>query len=336
MATTKNATIRYHALDRCFSNFGREYKIDDLLEACNDALQDFDPGCNGIKRRQLFDDIRFMKSEQGYNAPIERYFVEKQPYYRYEDKNFSINNQPLNESESNQLKETLMFLHRFKGMPQFDWIDDMIVRLENTLKIDNNRKSIIGFEQNQEFTGLKYLTELFNAIFYKKPLKVKYKSFKKPKPEWLVIHPYYLKQYNSRWFLFGLNNDLKRISNLALDRIIETKGAQLKYIENEEIDFDEFFYDVVGVSVNEDAQPVKVVLQISNSLWPYIESKPLHGSQSILKKTNDYVEIKLNVQINYELTTLLFSHGESIKVIEPQVLIDEIKNKAERLIKRYK
>lgn len=335
MPTNKNAIIRYQALDRCFSNFGREYKFEDLLNACNEALYEYDPSCEGIKRRQLFDDIKFMKSEQGYSARIETYYADKKPYYRYEDRKFSINNQPLNESETNQLKETLMFLHRFKGMPQFDWIDDMIVRLENTLKIDGNRKSIIGFEQNQDFTGLKYLTELFNAIFYKKPLKVKYKSYKKPKPEWIIIHPYYLKQYNSRWFLFGMNDSLKIISNMALDRVLEIKSHNGKYIENEEIDFEEYFYDVVGVSVSDKAKTEKIVLQISNDLWPYIESKPLHGSQTILKKEKDFVEVKLNVQTNYELTTLIFSYGEKVKVIEPQTLADEIKKKAQQLLKNY-
>ena len=36
-----------------------------------------------------------------------------------------------------------------------------------------------------------------------------------------IIHPYYLKQFNNRWFLFGLNDQYKTISNLALDRIID-------------------------------------------------------------------------------------------------------------------
>ena len=38
MATNKHAQIRYLALDRCFSNFGRNYNYDDLIEACNEAI----------------------------------------------------------------------------------------------------------------------------------------------------------------------------------------------------------------------------------------------------------------------------------------------------------
>jgi hypothetical protein len=42
MSITKNAIIRYHALDKCFSNFGRKFSNEDLLQACNEALYNYD------------------------------------------------------------------------------------------------------------------------------------------------------------------------------------------------------------------------------------------------------------------------------------------------------
>ena len=38
MATNKHAQIRYHALDRCFNNFGRNFFITDLINACNETM----------------------------------------------------------------------------------------------------------------------------------------------------------------------------------------------------------------------------------------------------------------------------------------------------------
>ena len=57
MATNKHATIRYHALDQCFSNSGRRYYIDDLIEACNSALLEYTGLSDGIKRRQVYEEI---------------------------------------------------------------------------------------------------------------------------------------------------------------------------------------------------------------------------------------------------------------------------------------
>jgi len=90
MAVNKNALLRYNALDRCFSSFQRRYYFEDLIIAVNEALWNFDPEIEGIKTRQLRDDIRFMRSEEGYGAPIESIRDGKRAYYRYEDKDFSI------------------------------------------------------------------------------------------------------------------------------------------------------------------------------------------------------------------------------------------------------
>ena len=103
MATNKNAVLRYNTLDKCFSNFGRKYYFDDLVDEVNNALLDFDPESAGIKTRQLRDDIRFMKSEAGYAAPIVAYPDGKKAFYRYDDKNYSINKKPLNQTEAEQI-----------------------------------------------------------------------------------------------------------------------------------------------------------------------------------------------------------------------------------------
>ena len=97
MATNKHATIRYHALDRCFANTGRRYYIEDLIEACNVALCDYTGIDDGVKRRQIFEDINFMESEQGWSIPLERCKDGKRVFYRYEDSTFSIKNQAIND-----------------------------------------------------------------------------------------------------------------------------------------------------------------------------------------------------------------------------------------------
>jgi hypothetical protein len=97
MATNKNALIRYKVLDNCFRNLGKRYFIGDLIEACKKVLTEIDPETNGISRRQIFEDIAFMESKEGWVIELTRYREGKKVYYRYTDINFSINNMPLNE-----------------------------------------------------------------------------------------------------------------------------------------------------------------------------------------------------------------------------------------------
>ena len=205
MATNRHAQIRYNTLDKCFRNPGRNYTIEDLLEVCNGAIFEFDPNSKGIKRRQLFDDIRYMESSQGWSVELDENFEiwKEGALYRYEDVDFSITNQPLNESDANQLKTAIFALARMEN----SWADELSVRLREKFKMKEDPRKIIEFEENEFLKGKDYITELYNAILYKKVLKISYQSFKSTEPQLFELHPYYLRQYNNRWFLFG--QDLK-------------------------------------------------------------------------------------------------------------------------------
>jgi predicted DNA-binding transcriptional regulator YafY len=335
MATNKHAIIRYHALDQCFSNTGRKYTIDDLIEASNNALCEYTEMTEGVNKRQVYYDINFMESEQGWSVPLERIRDGRRIYYRYSDRNFTIKNKGINESEANQLKETLLIFNRFKGLPQFEWIEEMLLRIDSAFNLKGGNETTVSFEQNPYLKGLEYFTQIFNAIQYRQVLKIKYQSYKQTEPVNLILHPYFLKQYNNRWFLFGLNDSYQSISNLALDRIIKVKEINRNYIENDLVDFEEYFEDVVGVTVYNNKKPVKVLLEINKERWPYIESKPLHGSQKIKAKNEDKTIIELELQLNYELESMIFSYGEDVKVISPDELRMNIINKATTLLKKY-
>lgn len=335
MATNKHATIRFQALDKCFRNSGKRYYMEDLIEACNYAIYEYTGSETGIKRRQIFEDIKFMESPQGWNVPLEHYRDGHKVYYRYSDLSFSINNQPLNATEQSQLKEALLTLSRFKGMPQFEWVDELSARLDSSLGLNSNTSKVIEFDENTYLKGKEYLAVLYTAIINKQVLNIAYKSFKSTKDEIMELHPYYLKQYNSRWFLFGYNEGYDSISNLALDRVISFTTIHKKYHENKTVNFEEYFEDVVGVTVSNRTEVNKVLLEIDASLWPYIESKPIHGSQRIISKKSGKVIIELAVQINYELVTTLLAFGEGVKVMQPDSLKEEMVTKAKAIIKKY-
>lgn len=336
MATNKHATIRYHALDKCFSNHGRKFFMEDLIDACNEAIYEFSGIEDGVKRRQVFDDITFMESEQGWSIPLERIKDGRKVFYRYSDSFFSIGNKGINPSEAEQLKETLSILSRFKGIPQFEWIKEIQIRLEDTFKLKGSAISIVGFEQNPYLKGLNHFTDLFNSIQNQQVLIIEYQGFRQKEPAKIGFHPWYLKQYNNRWFLFGFNNDYKALSNLAIDRIISIAYSNESYVQNEGIDFEEYFEDVVGVSTNPVGSTEKVLIKVSANVWPYIESKPIHGSQKIKNKTDDSIEIALDLHVNHELIALLFSYMDAVEILEPIELRVKFKTISESIFKKYK
>ena len=335
MAITKNAVIRYQALDRCFRNPGRRFYINELLEICNEAIIELDPNSSGIKKRQLYDDITFMESSQGWGIPLERIKDGRKTYFRYTDLSFSINNQPINDLEAEQLKSAMMVLRRFKGMPQFEWINELLPKLDDTFKLSNHSDNIISFDRNEFLKGTEHLTPLFNAILYKQTLQITYQSFKSTTEQEIVFHAYHLKNYNNRWFLFGKNSNYGNLTNLALDRIKDIKNSEKVYLENGTLDFEEYFEDIIGVSKLGEQKPMKLELQATNKLAPYIKTKPLHGSQKTISESESGYNFSIEVIPNYELEQLLLSYGEAIKIIGPPDFKQKMKGRVIELLANF-
>lgn len=333
--------IRYHALDKCFSNFARRYYIEDLIAACNDALYNFtgdnkynDPLNPGISRRQILVDIDFMESQEGWSAMIERIKDGRRVYYRYEKTGFTIDNRPITDEELAQLRETTLTLSRFKGLPQFEWIDAMITNLEDKFHLKGAEHSVIGLDNNEFVAGIEHISTLFNAIINKTPLRIIYNTFHKGSFTW-IIHPYYLKQYNNRWYLIGLNdNEYKNITHIGLDRIQSIEQIHTPFIENTFIEnFDEYFEDIVGVSFPAERTIEHIVLRFSQHRFPYIVAKPIHGSQKIVSTEKRIASI--DVIPNRELESIILSFGEDVEVIGPQSFRKTIATKIKKIHEFY-
>ena len=335
MATNKNASIRYRALDKCFRDYRHRYYIEDLIDKCEEELELFNFTAN-VSRRQIFDDIRFMESEAGWSIPLDRIKDGKRTYYRYYEKDFTINEQPLTDEEAQQLKTVIIMLERFRGLPSNEWVDEVVSNLEWRFNLKGNSENIISFEQNQNLKGLDKLNIILDAASNHQPLSIVYKNYKEQGiEENITLHPYYVKQYNGRWFLFGLNQERNQISNLALDRIISINIAEeIKFIPNTMVDFEQYFVDIIGVTVpKDDVLKERIILQFSKNRFPYVISKPIHHSQEIISE--EECKISIDVRPNHELITLLLSFGPDMEILSPETLRCTISTKIKNNLKKY-
>ena len=334
MPTNKNALIRYQTLNTCFSNPGRNYFIEDLLEECNKAIVAQKPSAIGIQKRQLFEDIKFMESSLGWNIPLERCKSGKRIFYRYSDPKFSINNFPVSVSELDKIKATIRVLQRIKGIPKFHWIQELYLKLDETFFEQLDGTKCIDFESNEYLKGIDALGYLFQAILKKQVLKVSYQTFKQSKAQVCILHPYYLKQYNNRWFLLGKNPDFETFTNLALDRIVSFEEVDLPFL-NTKINFELYFDDIIGVTVPVEAELTKIILHANPSLAPYIQTKPIHASQKRLSLSEEGLLFSIEVFPNYELEENILSFGEELEVLEPKSLRDKLQNRVFKMIQKY-
>jgi predicted DNA-binding transcriptional regulator YafY len=265
--------------------------------------------------------------------------------YKYPLEKFSIRNLTISPVEAMHLYSVLEMLSRLKGLPQHKGLEEAISSLQKIHNVE--LKQIVEFENsnsdkiNNNFSI--FYGPLYDAIISNKVIRVKWFSFKDGEKR-AVVHPYLLKQYNQRWYLIGYserNNiyiepgkPLKKILNIALDRMIPfTEKEPIQYAEDKYIEYgvDNFYRNLVGVSFTENG-PQKIKLKVTNDLKPYVESKPLHNTQTPIMEDNTFT---ITVHINYELRSLIRSHGVGLEVLEPQSLREEMKRDFETLVEMY-
>jgi predicted DNA-binding transcriptional regulator YafY len=334
MPTNKNALLRYQILDRCFSDFTRKYEIDDLVDKVNDAL--YDLYGTEVSIRQIRDDIKYMRDRVTYDAPIKAYQYDgKKCYYRYEDRDFSIFNNALSVEEVSKLRSTIEMLARFRDGSKNAWLEEVISNLEYRFGVKGSGENVVSFEQNEQLRGLEFLGELIESAIHHQPLRILYRSYYGIEHN-TIVHPYHIKQFNNRWFLLGLEetDNGNRLTNKALDRIVKFSRANVSFIPNTEVDFREYFKDIVGVTVpKEHPMAEKVVLKFDAARFPYIVSKPIHPSQEVISEED--CTLQISVRPNKELESRIFSYGPQVEVLEPEWLRQQIEEKIEETLKKY-
>lgn len=334
MSQNKNALIRYKTIDKCLQNQYRTWTLEDLMEACSDALFEFEGKENSVSKRTTQSDIQLMRSDKlGYNAPI---VVYDKKFYKYEDEDFTITDIPLTETDINVLTETVSMLKQFKDFSLFSDVSDILQRLEDKIYAEKTHTNpVIYLDKNENLKGLHFLDVLYQAIIKKVVVVLTYKSFKSREEQVFNFYPFVLKEYNNRWFLVGKKKENLPVVNLALDRIVTIDfNFELPYLE-ENFDGETYYKDVIGVTVNEGNRKEKIVLCIDPQNAPYVLTKPFHSSQQVKNREDGCIIVTLELKINQELERMLLGFGDSLEVLLPQKLRNKIKEKLTKALKNY-
>ena len=318
MPANKNALIRYKTIDNCLRNPYRLWTLEDLVDACSDALYEMEGITKGVSVRTVQGDIQVMRSDKlGYNAPIEVY---DHKYYRYADRDYSIFNMPMSKGDVELLQEAVDMLRQLEDFDQFNEMSDVVSRLQEKLSITHQgNKPIVNFDNVPDLKGLKLLSPLYHHIAMRQTLRIQYQSFTARKPQEFILFPHLLKEFRNRWFLFGSRAKDMVLYNLALDRIVSVEPVDdVPYCDNPNFDPEHFFDDVIGVSKNINNKPMAITFWANREQSQYIITKPLHTSQKLLARNGDgSCTFQIEVVQNIELFSVLMSYGPGLRVLSP-------------------
>ena len=188
---------------------------------------------------------------------------------------------------------------------------------------------------NNLLKGLEFLGELIDCTINHQPIDLQYRTYAGNETK-SIVHPYHLKQFNNRWFLIGLQEGTNEnyITNKALDRIVKFSRANVPFIPNNNIDFNEYFKDVLGVTIpSPEVKIENIILKFDEDRFPYVVTKPIHHSQIVLSKDDRTVQI--SVRPNPELEAHILFYGDQVEVIKPQWLRERIIEKIKNNLNKY-
>lgn len=335
MPHNKNALLRYRTIDRCLRNTGRRWTLQDLVDACSQALYDYEGRGENVSVRSVQRDIEMMRSDKlGYYAPIEVY---DRKYYRYSDPEYSINTRPLSEHDINALNRTIDLLRQFDEFDPLHEMADVVNRLQDKVASAEKRRIIVDFERNPDLKGLGFLNRLYDMVASRTVIDITYQSFKARQPSHIIVHPHRLKEYNNRWFLICSKDRNNELLNLALDRMIEVAASpDIKYRDNPVLT-DDYYSDVIGVTKYSGLPKGNVLFEVEGAQANYILTKPFHSSQRLVSNNPDgSMTFELvDIIINPELKRLLLGFGAGLKVITPKSLAEELKKTFRKAAKLY-
>ncbi len=133
MPVNKNALIRYKTIDRCLRNHYRRWTIEDLTDACTDALEEMEGKTKPVSIRTVKGDIQIMRSEKlGYNAPIEVY---DNKYYRYADPDYKISEPYLKDEDYLIVAQTVDLIERMKPTAGLGELAKLLPKVKEILSV---------------------------------------------------------------------------------------------------------------------------------------------------------------------------------------------------------
>ena len=325
MGYNKSATLRYIILDKCFQDFSRKYSVENLIDKCSEGLD------KKVSRSTIYEDIKAMKSENLYAAPIVSLSEEGKTYHRYKKSDFSIQKQSVTDREKEELVTFFEMISRFETFPGGEWITDIKFKASKFFQLENNSGFAVVLEDNKDNKGIEYITDIIQYIFKEQVLKVQYKSFESGETKIYIVSPQFLKIFNNRYFLFCYNDDTAKVIVLPLDRIENIDFYDAAYQDKRE-EILENLENIIGVSFSQYKLVQKVVIQLkSDRIAKYIETKPLHQTQKPI--VNNL--LRLEVQHNFELEQLILSYGDQMEVLQPEELKQSIKERVEKMYNFY-
>jgi predicted DNA-binding transcriptional regulator YafY len=203
----------------------------------------------------------------------------------------------------------------------------------HALNVKEQMSQFIYLEQRRP-QGTEHLYGLLHAIKNRSRILFEYNKYYKDHSENRTVEPLALKEFKYRWYLFARDTYDGHIKCYALDRLANLQVLNVHF-ENTDSDWHAEFKHCFGIIAPNAEKPSEVILSFNSFQGKYIKSLPLHASQEIILDNADGLRIRLTVYLTHDFLMELLSYGDTVKVLAPQELAEELQEQYQRALNQY-
>lgn len=207
--------------------------------------------------------------------------------------------------------------------------------LQETIKDNRENLKYLSFDNSAELKGIQLLPKMLECIKNNRTIQFSHYNFSQKTLKNYSLNPYGLKEYANRWYVVGEINDTQEIRTFGLDRIEKLEILSQKFTPRKNIHPLQEFDNVVGLIYSKH-EIQKVVLSFTPIQGNYLKTLAIHPSQKIVLDNEQAFQIELMLKPNIELVQKILSFGDSVTVLEPLWLAEEVKQQLENALKKYK
>jgi hypothetical protein len=219
---------------------------------------------------------------------------------------------------------------------EIDEAKERIFELQKTadvLKLSEGLAQYVSFEK-KDFRGNFHFVDLLHAIKHRLIITFEHQKYGEGITR-KTVQPLALKESKSRWYLIAKDNSNEHIVTFGLDRISELEVTDRQFNYPKDYNVDEVFKYSFGIMTNENQQPEEVILSYTPYQGNFIKSLKLHPGQETIIDNEQELRIKLLIHITHDFKMEILSHGDTVKVIQPESLIEDLKLTYQNVLKQY-
>ena len=204
----------------------------------------------------------------------------------------------------------------------------------NSLNLAQDLTPFIHLERRRP-QGTENLYGLLHAIKNKFEIAFAYQKFWDDEPGARKAEPYALKEFKNRWYVLARDLSDFSVKSFALDRLTELEITKKSFQVAANYNVEEAYRNCFGIMSPNEPEPSEIILSFDPHQGKYIKSLPLHESQEILTAPKNELHVKLTLYITYDFIMELLSFGDTVKVLKPASLAEEIKSAHQTAFAQY-